>query len=131
AARQRVRVLLRNPAVCGPARVAEARGRDGAVPARRLLQEAEVADRTDVVEARVLAEHDPRGVVAAVLEALEAVQQERLAGPRPHVSDDSAHLKPSFVEKPSSPPNAQSPADAAAPASGRLSRALVVRERRS
>ena len=103
AARQRVRVLLRDAAVRGPARVAEAGGGDGAVPARRLLQEAEVADRADVVEARVLAKHDPGRVVAAVLEALEAVQEERLAGPRPHVSDDSAHLKPSFVEKRSSP----------------------------
>src|SRR5919197_3547759 len=119
AARQRVRVLLGDAPVRGPARVAEPGGRDRAVPARRLLQEAEVADGADVVEAGVLAEHDSRRVVAAVLGALVPVQKERLAGSRPHVSDDSAHLNPPFVEKPSSPSKRIEPGLPAAPPSGR------------
>src|SRR5206468_2766051 len=82
AARQRVRVLLGDAAVRGPARVAEAGGRDRAVPPGRLLQEGEVADGADVVEAPVLAERDPGGVVAGVLEAFQPVEEEWRAGPR-------------------------------------------------
>src|SRR5207248_9062176 len=96
-------VRLRDAAVGGPARVSEAGRRAGAVRAGGLLQEGEVPDGADIVEALVLTERDPGRVVAAVLEPLEAVEEKRLAGPRPDVSDDSAHLKPSFVEKRSSP----------------------------
>jgi hypothetical protein len=91
AARQRVRVLLGDSAVRRPARVAEPRRRFRAVQRGCSLQVAEVADGADVVEGVVLTQHDPGGVVTAVLEALEAVEKERLACPGPDVSDDSAH----------------------------------------
>ena len=91
AAGERVCVLLGDAAVRGPARVAEARRRGRAVRSGARLQIVEGADRADVVETRVLEERDAGGVVAAVLQALEAVEQERLALTRSDVSDDPAH----------------------------------------
>ena len=91
AADQRVRVRLRDASVRRPARVAEAVLGLGAVGTRSLLQVLEVADGADVLEPVSLAERDPGGVVAAVLEPLETLDQELLALPRPDVSDDSAH----------------------------------------
>jgi hypothetical protein len=41
-------------------------------------------------------EDDSGRVVAAIFETLEAVQQQRLGGATPDVSDDPAHSKPSF-----------------------------------
>ena len=91
AAGERVCVLLGDAAVRRPARVAEARWSRRAVRPGARLQVVERADRANVVEARVLEERDAGGVVAAVLEALEAVEQERLALTRSDVSDDPAH----------------------------------------
>jgi hypothetical protein len=51
----------------------------------------EVADGSDVVERVVLAKHDPGRVVAPILEALEAVEEQRLTRSGSYVSDDSAH----------------------------------------
>ena len=83
-----------------------------AVRPRRVLQVLEVADRADVVEPVVLEERDAGRVVAAVLEPLEALEQERLALPAADVSDDSAHLKPPFptLARAERPENAKSPA---------------------
>ena len=91
AAGERVRVLLGDAAVRRPARVAEARRRGRAVRSGAGLQVLERADGADVVEPVVLEERDPGGVVAAVLQALEAMEQERLALTRSDVSDDPAH----------------------------------------
>jgi hypothetical protein len=92
AAGQRVRVLLGDPAVRRPAGVAETHGRIRPVQRGRGLQVREVADGADVVQLVVLTEHQAGGVVAAVLEPLEPLEEERLAGPGPDVTDDSAHL---------------------------------------
>ena len=80
--------------------------------AGRLLQRLEVADGADVVEPVVLAQRDPGGVVAAVLEPLEALEQQVLAGSLPDVSDDPAHAESSFK-------NAKGPAAPPGPSSGR------------
>jgi hypothetical protein len=93
AAGQRVRVLLGDAAVGGPARVAETRRRGRAVVAGRLLQGLEIADRANVVESFVLAKCEPGRVVAAVFEPLETAKEEILRLPLPDVSDDPAHLK--------------------------------------
>jgi hypothetical protein len=63
------------------------------VGAGRVLQELEVAHGTHVLEAAVLAEGEAGGVVAAVLEPLEPVQQQVLRGTATDVSDDPAHPK--------------------------------------
>ena len=58
----------------------------------RCLQVSERADRADVLEAALLEERDPGRVVAAVLEALEPLDEQRLALPRTDVSDYPAHV---------------------------------------
>ena len=75
---ERVRVLLGHCAVRRPACVAEPVMRVGAVRARRLHQVGEIADGTHVVERVVLAQRDPCGVVAAVLEPAQSFEQKRL-----------------------------------------------------
>ena len=78
---ERMRVCLGDGAVRRPARVAEAVVRVGAVRAGLVLQVLEIPDRADVVEAVVLAQRDPGRVVASVLEALEALQEESACTP--------------------------------------------------
>ena len=73
-----------------PSACARARSSTG-----RILRRAASGCRAARLRARRRA-HPPRaararGVVAAVLEALEPLQQQRLALPRPDVSDDPAH----------------------------------------
>ena len=87
----RVGVLLVGPAVRGPARVPEAGGGRGAVVARGLEQLVQVADGAHHVDAVRLDERDPRGVVAAVLQAPEAVEDDGLAGSTADVAYDAAH----------------------------------------
>ena len=82
-------VRLGDAAVRRPARVPEPGGRGRAVRAGARLQVPERADRADVLEPARLEEGDPGRVVAAVLQALEALQQQRLALTRSDVSDDS------------------------------------------
>ena len=93
AAGKRVRVLLGDAAVGGPARVAEAGPRGRAVVAGHLLQGLEVADRPNVLQPFVLEECEPGRVVAAVFEPLETAEEEMLRLPPPDISDDPAHLK--------------------------------------
>src|SRR5437773_8130430 len=100
AADERVRVRLGDCAVSRPARMAEARGRDGAVGTGGLLEVLEIADGADVLETIVLAERDAGRVVAAVLETLESIEQERLRLPPPDVSDDPAHSLPPSLLRP-------------------------------
>ena len=92
APRQRVRVLGADAAVRRPARVPDAGRRQGLVVRRRVLELAEVADGADLGELPVLDEREAGGVIAAVLEPLEAVQEDRLAIPASDVSDDPAHV---------------------------------------
>jgi hypothetical protein len=101
-------VRLRHASVRGPARVTEPVPRLRAVGAGRHLQVLQVPDGADVVEAVVFAKHDPRRVVASVLEAFEALQQERLALARADVSDDSAHPEAPLSDFPGeAPPSAE------------------------
>ena len=125
ARRQRMGVLLGDAAVGRPARVAEAGRRDGAVRAGRLLQEREVPDGADVLEAVLLEERDPGRVIAPVLEALQSLQEQRLRGPAADISDDPAHPRVSFhpADAPELPPKAsletQKPGCGPVPASER------------
>src|SRR5215210_2227442 len=99
---QRVRILLADGAVCRPACVPEPVVRDRAVRTGDPLQVLEVSDRTDVIEAVVLMQRDAGGVVAPVLEPLEALQQQVLRSAVADVSDDPAHPKLLSVAAPSS-----------------------------
>ena len=102
----RVRVLLGDPPVGRPARVAEAdrrrrrgdRDRAGAnrplgVQAELGPQVGEVADRAHRFDPPLLEQRDAGRVVAAVLELLEPADQQIPAGTRTDVSDDSAHRR--------------------------------------
>jgi hypothetical protein len=91
AAGKRVRVLLRHAAVRRPACVTETGGRRRAVETGAGLQVLEGADGPDVRERAPFEERQAGGVVPAVLQALEPLQQQRLALTRPDVSDDAAH----------------------------------------
>src|SRR5207249_1936280 len=88
-----MRVLLVDRAVGRPARVTETVIRRGAIRAGGVLQKLKVAHRAHVFEAAVLAQRDAGGVVTAVLEALETVEQQVLRSPVTDVPDDSAHPK--------------------------------------
>ena len=90
---QRVRVLLGHGAVRRPAGMTETVIRPGAVRAGGVLQELKIAHGADVLEAAVFAQRETGGVVAAVLEALEAVQQQLLRRTATDISDDPAHPK--------------------------------------
>src|ERR1700736_1240264 len=102
----------------------------------------EIADRADVVESISLEQRKPGRVVAAVFEALEALEEKRLACPRPDISDDSAHSGSSFPRLRSwgaatsdavgnFSRNAQKPGLHNPPRWRSVNRALVERERRS
>ncbi len=97
-ARERVRVELGHATVRRPASVTETRGGRGAAePLGRALEVVERPDRPGVGESALLEQRDPGRVVAAILQPLEPVEQERLALPRPDVSDDPAHRVVSLV----------------------------------
>ena len=68
-------VALSHGAMRRPARMTEAVMGVGAVCAGRLDEVPEVADGAHVVERVVLAQRDPRGVVAAVLETAQTFQE--------------------------------------------------------
>src|ERR1700693_4610072 len=87
-----VLIPLGAPAVRRPARVPEAVSRRRPVRAGGFDEVLEIADRAHVVEPVVLAQRDARGVVAAVLETLQPLQQERLRLTLSDVSDDPAHI---------------------------------------
>ena len=131
---ERVRVLLRDAAVCRPARVAEAGRRDRSEPFGRELQVLEVADGAEVGKPVVLEQGEAGRVIAAVLEPLEPAQEERLCGARAGVSDDPAHFVASSTRMRMSETGLwkrKSPAADPFPSSGSVSRALDGREPRS
>ncbi len=103
--REGMRIRLGDASVGGPARVTEARRRRRALVTRQSLQVLEVADGAQVLQPVRFEQRDPGGVIAAVLEALQAVQKQVLALPRPDVSDDPAHV--SRLAFPSPPPAAR------------------------
>src|SRR5699024_2262000 len=78
--------------VGGPAGVADAHGVVGGGGRHAPLELGDLADgaRERDVRARI-DRGDPGAVVAAVLEPLEAADEDRLGGPMADVSDDSAH----------------------------------------
>jgi hypothetical protein len=88
---QRVRILLGDAAVGRPTRVTETGRRGRRRLAGTLTKVLERADRACVPKAGAFEQRDSGRVVAPVLEALEAVEEQRLALTRPDVSDDSAH----------------------------------------
>ena len=94
---ERVRVRLGDAAVGRPARMPESRRSRGSVLTGGALQVLEVADGARVAQPAVLEERDPRRVVAAVFESFETEEEEVLALPRPHISDDPTHWRSSFV----------------------------------
>ena len=86
-----MRVLLGDTAVRRPARVPETGRGLGAVGTGDLLQSLEIADGPDIVEAVLLEQREPGGVVASILEALEAAEEKTFRLPPADVSDDPAH----------------------------------------
>src|SRR5580765_2190750 len=130
-----MRVQLVHRTVRSPARVPETVIGDRPVRARGVLQDLEIADCAHVLEPAVLAKGDPGGVVTAVLEPLQALQEKLLRGPTTDVSDDAAHPKllsiaardltagrtlqiRGFLSE-TRPRNAKSPTERSAPSLGR------------
>src|SRR6266511_1325151 len=91
ATREGMGVLLGDGAVRRPARVSEAVIRLRAVRPGGVLQELEIADGADVIELAVLAQRDPGGVIAPVLQPLEPPKEQFLRCPISDVPDDAAH----------------------------------------
>src|SRR5260221_3305562 len=89
-----MRVLLSDTAVRRPPSVTEPGRRLRDVRLRSVLQELEVPDRADVLEAPLFEERDAGGVVAAIFQALEPLEQQRPGRPTADVSDDPAHSEP-------------------------------------
>ncbi len=106
----RVGVLLRRPAVRRPAGVADARpaGKRPALDPGREVPELPLAPG-DAEEAVRAEDGDARRVVAAVLEAPQAVDQDRRRLPRSDVSDDPAHRPTPSVPSPRSSVRGTSP----------------------
>jgi hypothetical protein len=67
--------------------------RPGAVWAGSVFQKLEIANGAHVLEAAGLTQRDASRVVTAILEALEAVQQQLFRSPATDVPDDPAHPK--------------------------------------
>ena len=87
-----VGIALARLAVGGPARVGDPQRAVEAVPLREdLLQHADPADGADDVKVAVDDRH-ARGVIAAVFEPLEALQQDPARGSVADVGDDSTHV---------------------------------------
>src|SRR5581483_6178738 len=92
AAGEGMRVPLAHAAVGRPAGVTEAVMRVGVVRLGGDDEVVEDAYRADVLELAVLSEREPGGVVAAVFEPAETVEQKGLCLARSDVSDDPAHV---------------------------------------
>ena len=89
----RMRVLVGGTAVGRPSGVADARGAVGhRVPDEVVSQHLQLAGALAHVERTGAVDHgDAGGVVSAVLQSRQACQEDGLALPRAHVSDDSTH----------------------------------------
>src|SRR5262249_44489567 len=88
----RMRVRLRRLAARGPARVAEPELAAQLLAAQLRVEVRELAHRAPDHQLAAVPHRDARGVVAAVLEAAQAVDQHLLHASRAtDVADDSAH----------------------------------------
>jgi hypothetical protein len=93
----RVRVLLGRTSVRRPPRVAHAVEAVHRILANRVLEVHQFAGRPAEADALGADERHARRVVAAVLHAPEAVDEDRHDGFGADVSDDSAHMGIPFV----------------------------------
>src|SRR5256884_7294255 len=89
----RVRVDGVGRAVRGPARVGDPRVPGGKARSEGFLEHADLPRGLVDIDATVLDQREPRGVVPAVLEAPQSLQQERRRLPRPRVAYDAAHMR--------------------------------------
>jgi hypothetical protein len=102
-----MRVLLSDPAVGRPARMPDAGARirplghghragglalGGVSLADRAAQRAQVSDRAHRVDPVAVQHRDPRAVVSAVLQLLEAGQEQAARFSGTDVADDAAHV---------------------------------------
>src|SRR5258706_9234720 len=87
----RVGILVGGPAVGGPARVAEADTALDRLLAQERLQVLDAPGRAPNLQARGAGHRDPRGVVAAILEAPQALQHDVDRVLVPDIPDDSTH----------------------------------------
>jgi hypothetical protein len=91
----RMRVHLGWPPVGRPARVTDADAAGQRSGRELRLEVPQLADRTDDLDVTALDVHrHARGVVAAVLEPLEPVDEDGRSLLRPDVPDDSTHTMP-------------------------------------
>ena len=90
----RMRVFFGGAAVRGPARVADAVDALERALANRFFEIAELAGGAADIELAGLGYHgDAGGIVAAILQAAQAVQNQRHDFFMPDVADNSAHVK--------------------------------------
>ena len=88
----RMRVFFGGAAVRGPARVADAVDAVERRGADRFFEIAQLAGRAADIELAVFADHgDPGGIVAAIFQAAQAVEDQRHNALWADVSDNSAH----------------------------------------
>src|SRR5262249_20392025 len=87
----RVGVLLGRPAVGGPARVAETEGPLDRREPEVLLEVAQLAGAAHDLDGVAVDDRDARGIVAAVLQAPQAVEEDGADPLAPDVPDDPAH----------------------------------------
>src|SRR5207249_7989670 len=87
----RVRVDGVGRAVRGPARVRDPRVPGGKARSEGFLEHADLPRGLVDIDAAVLDQREPHGVVPAVLEAPQSLEQERRRLPRPRVAYDAAH----------------------------------------
>ena len=89
--RVRMRVILVRPAMGRPARVADADRALERLVREFLFEIPELALGAPAREHAVLKRGDAGGIITAVFEALERIDQERRYGLAPDNSDDAAH----------------------------------------
>src|SRR5580704_2034247 len=81
-------------AMCGPTSMANAIDAIQRSNADGLLQVAQLAGSATDIQMSVLSDHgDSSGIIAAVLKALQAVEDQRHNALRPDISDNSAHCE--------------------------------------
>src|SRR5690606_28840215 len=92
-----VRVAIARLAVRGPARVPDARGRWRHIALDALHEAVELTRRMlDVELARAVYQRDAGGVIAAILQPPQPIEDDRSCRPLACVPDDSAHVVSCF-----------------------------------
>ena len=96
----RMRVFFGGAPVRGPARVADAVDSIERSGANRLFEIAQLAGRAPDLELAVVAnDRDSGGIISAIFQALEAVEDEGHNTLRADVADDAAHLSSSLPRR--------------------------------